>query len=138
MISIKKQKTKHFCCEPLENIENFQEAVNDKTQQWCLHHRLEIGEDYENTEEQLKMMGLYYNRPACELIYLPMGIHTSLHNKHKLKLGKLKSFIGNRKGKKSKPLTEEQKKKLSEARKGIKPKNWDYCLQCLRAKQRNK
>lgn len=135
MIDVKKQKTRHLCCEPLEKIENFQEAVNDKTQQWCLHHKLEICEDYENTKEELEMMGLYYNRPACELIYLPMGVHTSLHNKHKLKLGKLKSFIGNKKGKKSKPLTEEHKKKLSKALKGKTPKNWEYCQQCLRAKR---
>lgn len=83
MISIKKQKQKHFCKDDYSLIENYDQAINDKTQYWHLHHRLELTLDgeYAHSAEELIRMGMYYDRPYFELIYLSNSEHSRLHNK---------------------------------------------------------
>lgn len=53
-----------FCDTP-EKIENYQEAINDTTEVWDLHHRLELTLDGEPAlrRDDLKRMGMYYHRP---------------------------------------------------------------------------
>jgi hypothetical protein len=82
MINIKKQKQKHFCKDDYSLIENYEQAINDKTQYWDLHHRLELTLDgeYAHNVEDLIRMGMYYDRPYFELIYLPHSEHASLHD----------------------------------------------------------
>lgn len=36
------KRFKKYCCEDISLIENYEKAVNDKTQTWCCHHKLEI------------------------------------------------------------------------------------------------
>ena len=72
---------KYFCREDLCLIENYDKAINDTTQIWDCHHRLEI--DLNLSREQMKERGLYYDRPAAELIFLTHEDHTSLHNLYK-------------------------------------------------------
>lgn len=73
--------TKRFCSEPLENIENYDKAVID-TQLWECHHRREIDDDgTKHSKEELISRGLYWHRPASELIFLRHDIHRSLHHK---------------------------------------------------------
>lgn len=112
------RNVKMYCCEDPSLIENYELALNDKANEWDCHHKLEIHSDYRNTPEDLIMMGLYYNRPACELIFLKKGIHTSNHNKgrkksesHRLNLSKAKT--GSHLKVKRKPLTNVQKKNIS-------------------------
>ena len=83
MINIKKQKQKHFCKDDYSLIENYDKAVNDTTQYWHLHHRLELTLDgeYAHSVEDLIRLGMYYDRPYFELIYLPNSEHTKIHNK---------------------------------------------------------
>lgn len=72
-----------YCCEDISLIENYDAMINDDSgDMWCIHHKLEINTDYRNSTEDLKMMGLYYNRPACELIFLKQKDHASMHHHH--------------------------------------------------------
>lgn len=70
-----------FCSGDISEIENFDEASKDSSVCWVCHHRLEVHPDYNNSVKEMKMMGLYFHRPACELIFLRPGDHSSLHNK---------------------------------------------------------
>lgn len=101
---------KRFCKEP-EKIENYEKAKADNFKGWHCHHRLEThNSDGERrtvdiTAAELKALGMYYNRPASELIFLTSREHKSLHSKEKhYMLGK--------------KFSEETKKKMSEAHKG--------------------
>ena len=79
MISTTMDKLKRYCSEPIENIENYQEAVNDKEHVWQCHHRLEVQGQFRNSKELLERCGMYWNRPARELIFLRMDEHKRLH-----------------------------------------------------------
>ena len=116
-------------CKDYTNIENYEKVKKDNFKGWCCHHRLEThNSDGERravdiTVAELKALGMYYNRPAEELIFLTSSEHSILHNKgkshpmygkhlseeHKNKIGE-----GNR----GKQLTEETKNKMSLAKIG--------------------
>lgn len=66
-----------YCCEDISKIENYDIAVNDSTQRYVCHHRK--GTDLKLTREELKAAGLYFNRPADELIFLTVSEHARLH-----------------------------------------------------------
>lgn len=65
---------KRYCSEPIEHIEGYEEAVNS-TDTWQCHHRLES----QYLREELISKGLYYNRPASELIFLSAQDHRAEH-----------------------------------------------------------
>lgn len=77
-----------FCIEP-EKIENYGDAMSDTSQVWECHHRLEThfsdGTERPKTavlkKEELIALGMYYYRPAGELVFLTKTEHMSLHNK---------------------------------------------------------
>ena len=83
---------KRFCKDDISKIENYDKAVADTTQSWVCHHRLEIHSDYTNSVHSLKLMNLYYNRPAEELIFLIRTEHSKLHannrSRNEIKHGK--------------------------------------------------
>lgn len=137
-------------CKDYTHIENYDKAITDTTQTWDCHHRLETyNSDGERrpidiTFSELIALGMYYNRPADELIFLMHKDHAKLHSKHNYKwttLGykhtdeaKAKISEANKGRKRSeeckrkisevmkgKELSEEHKRKISEARKG---KHW--------------
>lgn len=74
---------KHFCCEDISLIENYELAKADDFVGWDLHHRFEIGSFYTLSVAELKALDLYHKRPASELIYLQHSEHTVLHNQHR-------------------------------------------------------
>lgn len=99
----------HICyCTKPELIENYDKAVEDTTRMWDYHHRLEThtsdGErrPIDITRKELIALDMYYNRPPEELIFITKEDHLSLHHK----------------GKNYGHLSEETKKKMSEAHKG--------------------
>ena len=115
-MSINIKQAKSYCCEDISLIENYEEALADKTQTWICHHRLGI--ELNKTPDELKAMGLYENRPACELMFLTEFEHKSLHAKQywtqdnrEKQSEKMKDKI----------ITEEQRKKCSIAAK----KRWE-------------
>ncbi len=98
---------KAFCCEDPSLIENYAEAIKSDETYDC-HHRLEIVDDKVLSVKALKEQGLYYKRPASELIFLKHSEHTSLH---------MKGSAWN----KGKSKSEETKRRMSEALKGRAP-----------------
>jgi len=93
------RSVKYFVREgELEKIENYDKAIADKTQTWHCHHRLELTLDGEFacSMQDLKRMGMYYNRPYFELIFLTKAEHQTIHNQ-------------------CKPRSSETRKKLSKA-----------------------
>lgn len=67
---------KKYCCEDISLIENYEEAINSNDV-WEIHHKLEI--ELSKSKHELIDMGLYYNRPANEFIFLTKKEHKSLH-----------------------------------------------------------
>ena len=112
-----------YCCEDLSMVENYEEAMNSKDR-WCIHHRLEThNSDGEKrsifiSKAELIALGMYYNRPASELIFMKLSDHLILHREFDRK-GKLHSEETKRKMSEAKKhMTEETKRKMSEAAKG--------------------
>lgn len=77
---IHEQNSNAFCAEDISNIENYEKAVEDKTQTWDCHHRAEILPCGRFSTDDLKKFGLYFHRPASELIFLTKPEHTRIHN----------------------------------------------------------
>ena len=108
---------KSFCCEDISLIENYNLAIADTTQTWHCHHRGEILPCGRFSRDDLKKFGLYYKRPASELIFLTPTAHRQLHYKGVPLSEEHKKAIG--KAHKGVPLSEEHKKAVSEALKGV-------------------
>ena len=85
---------KSFCCEDLSLIENYDKAIADTTQTWECHHRGEILPCGRFSRDDLKKFGLYYKRPASELIFLTPSAHRQLHYKGVQKSEATKKAIG--------------------------------------------
>lgn len=115
-------------CKDIKNIENYEKAKADKFIGWVIHHRLEThNSDGERrtvdiTQSELKALGMYWHRPASELIFLPEIEHNSLHHK------------GKQSPNKGKKLSKEHKRKMSESKKG---RHWfnngkeeKFCYEC--------
>ena len=105
---ISETTVKKFCCEDISLIENYDKAIADQTQTWDCHHRGEILPCGRFKAKHLKKFNLYYNRPACELIFLTHDEHTRLH-KQGVPRPDLKGV----------PRSEEHKKAISDAMKGV-------------------
>ena len=112
-------------CKEYENIENYQKALADNFKGWCCHHRKGVY----IPREELISLGMYYDRPASELIFLTRSEHKSLHkpseeakkkiaeaNKGKKRSEETRKCVSE--SLKGHPVSEESRKKMSEARKG--------------------
>ena len=70
-------------CKEYCKIENYEKAINDNSQIWICHHRLEImpfsGKimNYKYLIEQ----DMYYNRLPEELIFVTMAEHNKIHRR---------------------------------------------------------
>ena len=101
-------------CKDYQNIENYEKAKAGNFKGWCCHHRLEThNSDGERrlvdiSVEELQALGMYYKRPASELIFLPLGEHSALHDE-----GENHPMYG-------KHHTDEARRKMAEANKGNK------------------
>lgn len=120
-------RLKRYCCGDISKIENYEKALEDNFVGWCCHHRLETHTSYgekrliDLSATELKSLGMYYSRPAEELIFMKQYEHTHLHHigKPKPKSELARKHISEAQiGKKRKPITEDTKRKLSEALKG--------------------
>ena len=110
-------------CKDYEKIENYQKAKKDNFKGWHCHHRLEthnsdgIRRPVDIRQEELKALGMYYNRPATELIFLTIKEHNAF-NKGKKRSEETKKKL--REAAKGKPKSEETRNKMREAKKGEK------------------
>lgn len=75
---INEQHAHLFCKEDISKIENYYKAIADTTQTWHLHHRTEIW--WNCSKKELIENECYFNRKACELIFLTPSEHSRLHN----------------------------------------------------------
>ena len=93
---ISERYAKLFCSEDISLIENYQQAISDQTKMWDIHHRRECDENGKTlfTKKQLKEIGLYFNRPASELIFVTRSMHWKLHREIYEKRGKILGKIG--------------------------------------------
>ena len=116
-----KHKFERYCKEP-EKIENYDKAAADNFKNWVCHHRLEtwtsdgFRREVDILSAELRALGIYYNRPADELIFFRKGEHRILHTKGKQKSEETKKKLSE--SNKGKHHTEETKKKMSESQKG--------------------
>lgn len=128
---INESQARKYCKEDISKIKNYDKAIADTTQTWDCHHMTETW--WNCTAKDLIDNECYYNRKACELIFLTHSEHQRLHTK-----GKNHPLFGKhhtaetrrkmseaKKGKtspmKGRHLSEETRRKISEARKG---KTW--------------
>jgi len=107
-----------FCKNP-ELIENYDRAKEDDFEGWDCHHRLETHfsdgtprpKNGQLTRKELIALGMYYDRPADELILLKHSEHSSLHNHSRVLTNITKNKISaSGKGKHSQPKSEEWKR----------------------------
>ena len=110
-----------FCYEPLELVENYQQALAEGFAGWCMHHRLEIQPDGTRVSmKELKDKGLYYGRPASELVFMRTTEHNRLHitifNKGRTLSAETRQKMSE--AHKGKNHSDETRKKMSEARRG--------------------
>lgn len=78
-VMICEKTIKKYCSEDISKIENYDKAIADKRITWHCHHRLEVTPHEIRLKEQLESDGLYYNRPASELIFLTPREHNCIH-----------------------------------------------------------
>jgi hypothetical protein len=108
-------------CKSVELIENYKEAVTSPERYDC-HHRLEThtsdGERrlVDLTLSELKALGMYYDRPPEELIFLKKIEHSRLHLRGKKQTEEHRRK--NSEANKGKTVSKETRKKMSENRKG--------------------
>lgn len=119
---INTKQAQKYCCEDISLIENYDEAISDQTQTWDIHHRGEILPCGKFSKDELIEFGLYWKRPASELVFMTQYDHISMH---------MKGHISKNKGKPSwnhgmhgmYHHSEESKMKMSQMRKGKLPWN---------------
>jgi hypothetical protein len=115
---IKESNAMNYCKDDISKIENYEKAMADTAHTWDIHHRLELTIDGEfaHTAEELQRLGMYYQRPYFELIFLTRAEHRRLHN-----LGsspKTRQMMCSHNAWKGKGLSIETRQKISEAMKG--------------------
>lgn len=101
---INAKMAKRYCSEDISLIENYHQAIADKTKMWDIHHRRECDENGRTlfTKKQLKEIGQYFKRPASELVFVTRSMHWKLHRELREKNGKIGGKInGKINGKKS-------------------------------------
>ena len=107
-----------YCKEDLSKIKNYDKAIADKTQTWHCHHMTETW--WNCTRKELIENDCYYNRKACELIFLTRSEHRRLHNMNMSDDARKKmseAMKGRTSPRKGVTLSEETRRKISEAAK---------------------
>ena len=116
-------------CKDYENIENYEKAKKDNFKRWECHHRLEthtsdgIRRVVDIPYKELIALGMYYNRPASELIFLTTREHRAYNKGKRHTEESKKKNAEAHKGNKNmlgKKHSEESKKKMRESHKGKK------------------
>ena len=109
---INERRARKYCKEDLSKIKNYDLAIADTTQTWDLHHMTETW--WGCTKKDLIENECYYNRKACELIFLTHAEHTRLHNKGRTFSEETRRKISEA----AKNISDETRRKMSESHKG--------------------
>lgn len=79
------EMARKYCNGNFAQIENYTSAILDKSETWDIHHKLETqtseGEKRRIplTQKELKALGVYFDRPPSELIFMRQSEHKRLH-----------------------------------------------------------
>ena len=111
---IDERRARRYCKEDLSKIKNYDKAIADTTQVWDCHHMTETW--WNCSKQELIDNECYYNRKACELIFLTRAEHNRLHNKGRTLTEETRRKISE--SMKGNTHSEEHRRKLSEAHKG--------------------
>ena len=95
LFMINEKKVRYYCCEDISLIENYEEAVNDKTLMWNCHHRKEIENGIVRSQGELISSGEYYKVPAKDLIFMTHSDHLKLHYMYKPRTNETNEKIRN-------------------------------------------
>lgn len=107
------KQARAYCCESIEQIQGYAEAV-ESADKYHIHHRFE---EMGLSRNDLMELGLLYNRPACELVFMNGREHNRIHSTNDLsdkyiqilwEKGHVPEF------------TEDHRRHISEAKKGVK------------------
>ena len=112
MINVK--EVQKYCKEDISKIKNYDKAIADTTQVWHCHHMTETW--WHCTRKELIENECYYNRKACELIFLTPEEHKRLHMKGVTLSDETRRKMSE--AKKGRIFSEEHRRKLSESQKG--------------------
>lgn len=126
-----------YACTNIELVENYELAKADNFKGWICHHRLEThNSDGEKRlvpikMEELKALGMYYDRPPEELIFLRTSEHSRMHALMQVRYEETKEKISTtKKGKpswnKGKKHSEEHKANLRAAWEIRKARKWEF------------
>lgn len=113
---ISERYVRRYCSEDLSLIENYDRAAADLENIWDLHHRAEILPCGKFSINDLKTHGLYWRRPAAELVFLPHSEHLKLHMKGRRVSDQTRRKMSD--AWKGHSLSEETKRKISSSLKG--------------------
>lgn len=119
---INEKQAHKYCREDISKIENYELAANDRTQTWDIHHRAEVLPCGRFSKRDLIKFGLYWKRPAAELVFMTQFDHLSMHMKGREPGNKGKQ-AWNRGMRGVYHHSEESKRKMSKMRKGKHPWN---------------
>lgn len=111
---INEKQAKKFCKEDISKIKNYDKAIADTTQTWHCHHMTETW--WHCTRKELIENECYYNRKACELIFLTSEEHKRLHMKGVTLSDETRRKMSE--SQKGHTVNEDTRKKMSEAHKG--------------------
>ena len=106
---INEKQARKFCKEDLSKIKNYDLAIADTMQVWDLHHMTETW--WNCSRKELIDNECYYNRKACELIFLTRSEHIRLHMKN------ISDETRRKLSETAKNISDETRRKLSEAAK---------------------
>jgi len=113
-----------YCNGDYTKIENYEKARKDDFKNWVCHHKLELiktGGVVDATRQDLIDWGIYYDRPADELIFLTREDHATLHGTGRKQPESVKVAVS--KAQKGRKRSAEELRKLSERMKGNTPWN---------------
>lgn len=131
-----RKRSFEYYCDNIENVENYDAAKADNFKGWLCHHRLELmatGGVCDVSRQDLIDWGIYYDRPADELIFLTKSEHSKLHsNSKEAKRNMSKVHKGKLSWNKGKKMSEEFCSKLSKAKKGMPHKGIPRSEECRR------
>ena len=111
---INKYQVLNFCKEDISKIKNYDKAIADTTQTWECHHMTETW--WNCSRQDLIDNECYYNRKACELIFLTKAEHRQLHMKGKHLSDETRKKMSESHNGHS--VSDESRRKISETKKG--------------------
>lgn len=122
-----------YCRDPIDKINGYDEAISSSEEYVC-HHVLELTIDgqFAHTPSELKRLGMYWNRPAYELMFIKRSEHQIMHMNARPPM-KWRSLVPWNKGIKTNkpawnkgiPCSDESKRKQSETKRKLHRVPWN-------------